>query len=1179
MSNELPILHVTDARAGGNMAVAVLNHVAIERANSLASRVVALPNLTPSDYSWRYRRLHRLFQHTFTSAADVRGKLAFVYGPDLLEPLHAAVGGIAPAGNVIVLAETSAQHGKATDKLRATGWTGTARLLTDRLVVPYRGTSSDGAFGIAITPQVALSPPPAEPGVGLCYLGRSLLHDDCAFLRRLAIECGLPLVVMVEEADRDRLARIDPGIIPVVRKKNSWPEFFLHAGVFIEDQPNALKLRLTSPMGRAIQHGRPVFHLGDSQIAPGVLSLASDDELIALLRTLKEPHVYQTIVEQSAAHLSIVQGEKWHLERLHRLSLPGHRTCPPAGPSDRSADRPHRNAPVGQIASYLVAVAPGEAIAWLAVGSDVAKFRRVLESLSKSQKGMTVAALAFALNHIESTDRPDVRPELAFWLCFHAAEWLLENGLGQSALSILQSLAANPGEVRTTSKERRKIRQRLALALSQAGRQDEAADVLRELIVENSKSWWPPFQLGRWLASERPGDALELLESAVRLAPNPTPAILVAELANALLRLGRDDEALLHLGKSLETHREARPLMLALANVHLARGDKSGWASTLLRLLRRDSASTVSVELEADRPLLDRFVSVSTPSVAAAMPLVGVIMTAYNAQDTIATSIASVLAQTHGNLRLAVVDDASTDRTLEIVRRIAAKDPRVVVLQQPGNQGPYAAKNRALSLVAADYYTFHDADDWMHPGRVARHLAFMKENPSVVCSYSSWIRLDPAGHVASAERENPASSFFSRAILDEMGAFDMVRVGADREFRDRLRRRYGEPCVVLLEDVLGIGLKTEASLTSAGPTGFDDYNFNAPRLRYKEAYWRWFLSLGSANQLHLPYPQYHRAFPAPAEMTVSVEPNPHPFADRDVDAAAPVNAIVVHWPVTPAVLRNWGDKLNPELVTLLSDRPAVNSLDPKRDPDSPAHLVIGSGLAFTSTSSVVWGSGFIAGDQIPREVAARICAVRGPLTRNRLLELGIGCPEVYGDPALLYPLFYLPKVERRFDIGVIQHCREAGVVPLPSFAPGLNVRLIDIQGGLHEVVDAILSCRRIVSSSLHGIIAAHAYGVPATWVRFSQRPKGDGFKFRDYWASVGSFDVVPAPWEPEEPLSASGGNLVPGDMALDLYALLRACPFISAERQEELVARAKTLRRRLPLESVLNRHVGVSREG
>ena len=91
-----------------------------------------------------------------------------------------------------------------------------------------------------------------------------------------------------------------------------------------------------------------------------------------------------------------------------------------------------------------------------------------------------------------------------------------------------------------------------------------------------------------------------------------------------------------------------------------------------------------------------------------------VIMPAWNAADYIESSVRSVLEQTHRELRLIVVDDGSTDRTPEILARLAAEDERLTVMTVP-NGGPAKARNRALGLSVRDmtfevrrYFKFDD---------------------------------------------------------------------------------------------------------------------------------------------------------------------------------------------------------------------------------------------------------------------------------------------------------------------------------------------------------------------------------------------------------------------------------------------------------------------------------------
>ncbi len=140
-----------------------------------------------------------------------------------------------------------------------------------------------------------------------------------------------------------------------------------------------------------------------------------------------------------------------------------------------------------------------------------------------------------------------------------------------------------------------------------------------------------------------------------------------------------------------------------------------------------------------------------------------------------------------------------------------------------------------------------------------------------------------------------------------------------------------------------------------------------------------------------------------------------------------VDEVAVHWPNSPGVVDNWGDKLNPYLVRRLSRKKVVHE-SRASDPGGPCYFVIGSGLAGAG-DKIVWGSGFIAADQPSIGRPRRVCAVRGPLSRARLLEQDIDCPEIYGDPALLMPLFYAPQIEPTHDLGIIQHFREAGWNP------------------------------------------------------------------------------------------------------------------------------------------------------
>lgn len=108
---------------------------------------------------------------------------------------------------------------------------------------------------------------------------------------------------------------------------------------------------------------------------------------------------------------------------------------------------------------------------------------------------------------------------------------------------------------------------------------------------------------------------------------------------------------------------------------------------------------------------------------------------------------------------------------------------------------------------------------------------------------------------------------------------------------------------------------------------------------------------------------------------------------------------------------NWGDDINYWFFRELTKTPLINydwSLYTQKL-NRPYIMGIGSILTlFPIKNSIIWGSGIISEKAPIKGRPQEVRAVRGPLTRQRLLDQGINCPEVYGDPALLLPFFYKP---------------------------------------------------------------------------------------------------------------------------------------------------------------------------
>jgi pyruvyltransferase len=199
---------------------------------------------------------------------------------------------------------------------------------------------------------------------------------------------------------------------------------------------------------------------------------------------------------------------------------------------------------------------------------------------------------------------------------------------------------------------------------------------------------------------------------------------------------------------------------------------------------------------------------------------------------------------------------------------------------------------------------------------------------------------------------------------------------------------------------------------------------------------------------------------------------------------------------------NFGDLVNKYLIEKLSGKKVIRI---ESQYFKHNHLLaIGSILGNANDKSIVWGSGFISDDSFSQIIPKKVLAVRGKLSREKLLINGVDCPEIYGDPALLLPLIYNPKRKTKYKIGIIPHYIDKNhpwIKLIETKCEG--IKIIDIQQKKPlSFIDDILCCEIIFSSSLHGIIVADAYKIPNSWIKLSNKLIGDEFKFHDYFSSV-----------------------------------------------------------------------------
>ncbi len=170
-------------------------------------------------------------------------------------------------------------------------------------------------------------------------------------------------------------------------------------------------------------------------------------------------------------------------------------------------------------------------------------------------------------------------------------------------------------------------------------------------------------------------------------------------------------------------------------------------------------------------------------------PLVSVIVPAYNAEKYIARTLETILSQTYTRLEVIVVDDASTDRTVNIVREFARRDPRVRLLSQP-HLGVSRARNLAIERSRGEFIAPVDADDLWHREKIRDQVdCMLREGASVGLVYS-WSRtMDehevPISGIAHEKKGdvlaelmysnfigNGSAALIRRSCFDVVGGFD-----------------------------------------------------------------------------------------------------------------------------------------------------------------------------------------------------------------------------------------------------------------------------------------------------------------------------------------------------------------------------------------------------------------------
>jgi glycosyltransferase involved in cell wall biosynthesis len=146
------------------------------------------------------------------------------------------------------------------------------------------------------------------------------------------------------------------------------------------------------------------------------------------------------------------------------------------------------------------------------------------------------------------------------------------------------------------------------------------------------------------------------------------------------------------------------------------------------------------------------------------MSRVSVLMPVFNGGKYLAAAVESILGQTHAEFEFLVLDDGSTDSTLQILKRYAARDKRLQIVSRE-NRGLVASLNELLGLAKGPLIARMDADDISLPQRFSRQVRFLQEHSEVVCLGGNCEAIDESGRVLAPLRYETTNDAIQAILL------------------------------------------------------------------------------------------------------------------------------------------------------------------------------------------------------------------------------------------------------------------------------------------------------------------------------------------------------------------------------------------------------------------------------
>jgi glycosyltransferase involved in cell wall biosynthesis len=251
-------------------------------------------------------------------------------------------------------------------------------------------------------------------------------------------------------------------------------------------------------------------------------------------------------------------------------------------------------------------------------------------------------------------------------------------------------------------------------------------------------------------------------------------------------------------------------------------------------------------------------------------PLVSVIIPLYNTEKYIEKAVNSVINQTYQKWQLIIIDDCSSDSSLDIVLNIRKQNKlskeKMVIKKMNKNMGTYVALNVGLTLAKGKFFCVLGSDDTYIPEKLQIQIDEFKKNSNLICVMGKYIRQDLNGDISTdfgiSKNQmkkgvfGECTSMYKMSLINQIGYYDSVRYGADTTFWERINKIVGprNTRVKLLNKILYNAVKRPERLTQHST------------LSNRKIYMRNFEKWLNKGNYYISFSLKNRPFPVPADM-------------------------------------------------------------------------------------------------------------------------------------------------------------------------------------------------------------------------------------------------------------------------------------------------------------------------